>query len=455
MRAKVRYQSDVRITALGPDFYDPVSAAKFAKPVLRFRNCGAAKTVGLNHLSKKQWRTHFARFKPLPDNLKQPLALRYHGHQFQHYNSELGDGRGFLFAQLRERHGRLLDLGTKGSGQTPYSRAGDGRLTLQGGVREVLATSYLEYLGVPTSKSFSLVETGESLQRHDEPSPARSCVLVRLSHSHIRFGTFQRAAFEKNTDGLKALTEYCLENYYPDIKIKNPASLLEAATKSSAQTVASWMVAGFVHGVMNTDNMNITGESFDYGPFRFLPTLQPGFVAAYFDRTGLYAFGRQPEIMYWNLGQLALSLSLICDDESLHKGVESFPVHYRAALCKAFFARLGLKASGSETTDVEFVMSTFKWLQGSQAGLAQFYDDFHARPMPPRGSQNTKYYKGTEYENWKKLFHQFEFNTLASTGELVSLVHKDIETLWADIARKDDWALFKKKLAQMKVDWHC
>src|SRR5271170_7670008 len=138
------------------------------------------------------------RFEPLPGNLEKPLALRYHGHQFDVYNPALGDGRGFLFAQLQDDAGRLLDLGTKGSGQTPWSRGGDGRLTLKGGVREVLATEMLEALGVYTSKSFSLFETGEKLTRGDEPSPTRSSVLVRLGHSHIRIGTFQRLAALKD-----------------------------------------------------------------------------------------------------------------------------------------------------------------------------------------------------------------------------------------------------------------
>src|SRR5206468_8151249 len=139
-------------------------------------------------------------FEPLPDNLREPLALRYHGHQFRVYNPEIGDGRGFLFAQMRSGDGRLLDLGTKGSGRTPWSRFGDGRLTLKGGVREVLAAEMLEALGVPTSRAFSLIETGEALTRGDEPSPTRSAVLTRLSWSHIRFGTFQRLAYLDRAD---------------------------------------------------------------------------------------------------------------------------------------------------------------------------------------------------------------------------------------------------------------
>ena len=208
------YRPETAILELGEAFYDPVEAADFPQTILRFRNQRWAEAVGLGSLSDEEWLRHFGRFEPLPDNLPQPLALRYHGHQFRVYNPDIGDGRGFLFAQLRDSSDRLLDLGTKGSGQTPYSRFGDGRLTLKGGVREVLATEMLEALGVRTSKTFSLIETGEALERNDEPSPTRSSVLVRLQHSHIRIGTFQRLAFFEETENLRTLTDYCLRHYY-------------------------------------------------------------------------------------------------------------------------------------------------------------------------------------------------------------------------------------------------
>src|SRR5579859_7297899 len=169
---------EARILSLGDNFYDRVVAADFPATILRFRNDRAAAEVGLADLSDAEWIDRFGRFRPLEGSLPEPLALRYHGHQFRVYNPDIGDGRGFLYAQLRDSRGRLMDLGTKGSGQTPWSRFGDGRLTLKGGVREVLATEMLEALGVYTSKSFSLFETGESLMRGDEPSPTRSSVLV-------------------------------------------------------------------------------------------------------------------------------------------------------------------------------------------------------------------------------------------------------------------------------------
>src|SRR6185369_8992773 len=194
---------------------------------------------------------------PLPDNLPNPLALRYHGHQFRVYNPDIGDGRGFLFAQLRDDRDRLLDLGTKGSGVTPYSRTADGRLTLKGGVREVLATEMLEALGANTSKTFALFETGEDLIRGDEPSPTRSAVLTRLGHGHIRIGTFQRLAFFGQDKNIQKLVRYCLQNLYSSEPAKdegeNAQRLFDLVSDATATLAASYLAAGFVHGVLNSD----------------------------------------------------------------------------------------------------------------------------------------------------------------------------------------------------------
>ena len=307
--ASAPFRPERAILELDQRFHSPVEPAAFPQHTIRWRNQRWADGVGLGGLSDVEWVDHFGKFEPLKGSLEKPLALAYHGHQFQSYNPQIGDGRGFLFAQLRDGQGRLLDLGTKGSGQTPWSRSGDGRLTLKGGVREIMAASMLEALGVYTSKAFSLIETGEQLYRNDEPSPTRSSVLVRLSHSHVRFGTFQRAAYQGDADAIGKLVEYSVRHFYPQAAgadvATSSANLLRETVMRTADLCASWMAAGFVHGVLNTDNMVVTGESFDYGPWRFLPYSDPSFTAAYFDEQGLYAFGRQPATGLWNLGQLA------------------------------------------------------------------------------------------------------------------------------------------------------
>lgn len=353
------YAPDPRILPLAPWLADPVDAADFPRSDLRFRNDRWAKAVGLDDLDNTAWVRHFGHFEPLPDNLRHPLALRYHGHQFRVYNPEIGDGRGFLFAQMRDATGRLLDLGTKGSGQTPWSRDGDGKLTLKGAVREILATEMLEALGVNTSKTFSVIETGEQLWRGDEPSPTRSAVLVRLSHGHVRIGTFQRLAAFRLADEMEELIAYCLAHFPgnapPDDapgRDEPAVHMLHQVVERLADLAAAWMVAGFVHGVLNTDNMNISGESFDYGPWRWLPRWDPAFTAAYFDRSGLYAFGRQPEALLWNCGQLASSLRLLTGTEPLIAALERFGPLYQAAMVRRFAWRLGVVPKGLEKDHV-------------------------------------------------------------------------------------------------------
>jgi uncharacterized protein YdiU (UPF0061 family) len=457
------YHPDPKLPALGPEFWDPVEAARFPETILRYRNDRAARTVGLDTLTDDEWIARFGRFVPLPDNLDPPLAQRYHGHQFRVYNPELGDGRGFTFAQLREAGtGRLLDLGTKGSGQTPWSRSGDGRLTLKGGVREVLATAMLEALGVPTSRSFSLVETGEDLVRGDEPSPTRSSVLVRLSESHIRFGTFQRHAFFERADRITALVDYAIGNYYPELEEANdrPAALLAAAVGRMARTTARWMAAGFVHGVLNTDNMNITGESFDYGPYRFLPFSDPNFTAAYFDQSGLYSFGRQPEAVFWNLQQLAGCLSLVTGSDPLVDALNGFGDAYRRELAAAMLARLGLAPRGADE-DIPFVQTCFKALAAGGEALRWepfFFDWFCRSEERALAGPRAALYAGEDFAEFRERLAGYEPQRserladpyFAQAGP-EELLYPEIEALWAPIAEGDDWAGFKAKLARIEA----
>ena len=457
------YRPDPRVQELGGEFADPVVAADFPMTTLRFRNDRAAASVGLDLLTDAEWIAHFGRFEPLPGNLTQPLAQRYHGHQFRVYNPDLGDGRGFTFAQMREAGSdRLLELGTKGSGQTPWSRAGDGRLTLKGGVREVLATAMLEALGVPTSRSFSLIETGEQLMRGDEPSPTRSAVLVRLSHSHVRFGSFQRHAYFQSAERIGRLVDHVVEVYYPELTAApdRATALLEAVTARAARLTARWMTAGFVHGVLNTDNMNITGESFDYGPFRFLPRNDPNFTAAYFDTAGLYSFGRQPETVFWNLQQLAGTFTLVAEQEGLIEALNGFGPAYRAELAAALLARLGLK-SRSEEADVELANAAFRALGEGGERLRWepfFFDWFTGDETRALGSLRAALYAGEAFAAFRKVLKDFEPERSArlddayfAQPEPQELLYDEIESIWADIAERDDWTAFRAKLAAVET----
>ena len=440
----------VPILELGASFYDAVRPADFPQCMLRFRNRRWAEQVGLSSLDDQDWAKHFCRFEPLPGNLTEPLALRYHGHQFRVYNPDIGDGRGFLFAQLRDAHGRLLDLGTKGSGQTPYSRRGDGRLTLKGGVREVLATEMLEALGLNTSKSFALFETGEQLWRGDEPSPTRSAVLTRLSHGHIRIGNFQRFAFFDDAENIARLARYCLERLLGEPigdDAENAARLLDRVCSATATLAASYIAAGFVHGVLNSDNINIAGESFDYGPWRFAPEWDEEFVAAYFDEAGLYAFGRQPEAIHWDVAQLAGCLAMIGQAPALSDLLASWADRFQSALLDRMMARLGIAQRG-EIEDRPLVSAMIKALRSRVVGVDRFFFDWRGGRVPP-----DSVYRDAEFDDLRALLQGRErplSHAYWSDAEPCSLHIDEVETIWAAIADHDDWAPLESKIGAIR-----
>lgn len=455
------YRPDPRFAALGDEFSDTVSPADFPDAKLRWWNGRWAEAVGLGALDAAGRQAHFHHFDPLPENQAEPRAIRYHGHQFRTYNPQIGDGRGFLFGQLRDEAGRLLDLGTKGSGQTPYSRSGDGRLTLKGAVREVQAAEMLEALGVYTSKLFAVYETGEALHRGDEPSPTRSAVMTRLQHSHLRFGVFQRHAYHDRADLIGQLVEYALENLTPEgreFEGDTPSKLLHAVVARSARLAAEWMAAGFVHGVLNTDNLVVTGESFDYGPWRFLPHFEPGFTAAYFDEQGLYAYARQPESVFWALQQLGGALSLVGEREGLIKALETFPELYKHAIRDSFHTRLGLEMKGDDS-DGTLVSELLNASQHTQAPFeALFFDWFGGEASVDRAlnSERAELYR---HEAFTPVIEALRDRAPVRPERLdhayfkreapVHLVIDQVEAIWAPIAEADDWSLFEQTLADV------
>lgn len=444
------YRPAPEILAIADILGDAVAPARFPAHILRFRNDRWAGTVGLDTLDDARWIAHFGRFEPLPGNLPEPLALRYHGHQFRSYNPDIGDGRGFLFAQLRDHENRLLDLGTKGSGRTPYSRFGDGRLTLKGGVREVLATEMLEALGVETSKSFSLIETGEALQRNDEPSPTRSAVLVRLSHSHIRIGSFQRLAALGEMEALSRLVDYCLVQYYADEPGEDgPARLLAHAVRETARLAASYLASGFVHGVLNSDNIAITAESFDYGPWRFTPYWDPGFVAAYFDHAGLYAFGRQAQAIHWDVAQLAIALRTIAPVETLLPILESFPAQFEQRLHQALVGRLGV--TGGDALLGEAIMAA---LAEGRVPIDRFFFDWRGGVLRDPEQAGDRY-DSPAFDAFRQLVSPHANSTLTAHAywqdrEPCSMHIDEVEAIWARIDTDDDWSAFDRKIAAIR-----
>lgn len=458
-----RYRPVQRINEVKELISIATTCADFPLSTLRHFNGELLKKIGFFEFSSKELQKYFCYFEPLKENLPEPLALAYHGHQFGSYNPDIGDGRGFLYAQFLDEEDRLLDLGTKGSGQTPFSRTGDGRLTLKGGVREILATEMLESQGVNTSKTLTLFETGEQLYRGDEPSPARSAVMVRLSHSHIRFGTFQRLAYLENKDGIAQLIDYCVRNYHPQTLRENfedtVVEFFRAVVVATADMIASWMAAGFVHGVMNTDNMVITGESFDYGPYRFLPKSDPNFVAAYFDQGGRYRFGRQPDAGLWNLTQLAGCLLTHSTVPKLEAVLEEYSDAYKKSFRKHMFRRLGI-VEISEEKDGHLLQELLTWMTQSEAAFEQTFFDWQgggASEYRANESPQAALYGQKEFAPIRALFMQ---QTPVNEARLshpyfqkqvpVTLLIDDVERVWSHIDKDDDWTPLAAQINWMR-----
>ncbi len=476
-----------QIENLGPGYWDVVEAAHFPRTQLRFRNDALLRQLGVepdavsDHHLEQAYGCFEAR-TPL-------LALRYHGYQFGTYNPALGDGRGFLYGQVRDRYGLLQDLGTKGSGTTPWSRGGDGRLTLKGGVREIIASEALHRLGVTTSRTLSLVETGEKLWRGDEPSPTRSSVMVRMARTHLRFGTCERLLHLRDAQGLERLLRHVVDVYYPVIAATHPVREANAAGAIEAQLlafyaelvervarlVAEWMAAGFTHGVLNTDNMSLVGESFDYGPFAFLDQWEPGFTAAYFDHTGLYAYGRQPEICHNNLKLLQEPLAMLLPRQPMEQSLETFAAIYQSHYRACMLRRLGLP-SDCDRDDDDVVLKTLVLLAAWPVGYGAFFAGLVeqimlnglpeepeallpvvlAGPQPPRDAwvawrdgwwNQQREAISAESTEAQTLPARLQRWNLASTP-----IRAVIEEFWQAIDQRDDWQPLQAWLKGISVE---
>lgn len=300
----------------------------------------------------------------------EPLAMVYAGHQFGGYTPQLGDGRGQLLAQLRNSHGELWDLHLKGAGITPFSRDGDGCAVLRSSIREFIASEHLAALGIATTRALAVVSSDLPVRRELTETAA---TLLRLSRSHIRFGHFEYFYYTRQYDQLHQLMDHVLENYYPEcLAAENPVQALFAAvTERTAQLLAGWQAYGFCHGVMNTDNMSIVGETLDYGPFAFLEHYTPGYVCNSSDIGGRYAFDRQVAMAEWNLTALGQTLTGRVELDALRETLTGFEPLYRKYYLQRMRARLGWQ--GFETGDGALLERLLEILQTAELDYNQFF----------------------------------------------------------------------------------
>ena len=277
----------------------------------------------------------------------EPIAMAYAGHQFGGFTPQLGDGRAILLGEVVDRDGVRRDIHLKGSGPTPFSRNGDGRAALGPVLREYIVSEAMHALGVPTTRSLAAVATGEWVFRE---AALPGAVLTRVASSHIRVGTFQYFAVRKDIDGLRTLADYVIDRLYPEVAQAEYryAALLEAVIGRQARLVAQWMMIGFIHGVMNTDNCSIAGETIDYGPCAFMDAYHPGTVYSAIDRQGRYAFANQPRLAQWNLARLAETLlPILADTEETslalaQKAIDSFGSEFDSAYKTGLLRKIGI-----------------------------------------------------------------------------------------------------------------
>ena len=376
-----------------PDrFYARLNPTPVAAPRLVRLNGELAKTLGLDpdELASPEGVAVLAGNAVTPGS--EPMALAYAGHQFGHFVPQLGDGRAMLLGEVVGRDGVRRDIQLKGSGETPFSRNGDGRAALGPVLREYLVSEAMAAMGVPTTRSLAAVTTGETVRREKMLPGA---VLTRVAASHIRVGTFQYFAARGDTEGVRTLADHAIARHYPEAaRAEHPyLALLDGVVARQAELVAQWLLVGFIHGVMNTDNCSIAGETIDYGPCAFMDAYDPKAVFSSIDYHGRYAYANQPGIALWNLTRLAeCLLPLLDNDEAAAKAsLEGFAPRFRAAYGAGLRRKIGLRTEREGDEDLvqsllglmaadkaDFTL-TFRWLcdaaEGRDAAVRGLFGD--------------------------------------------------------------------------------
>ncbi len=350
-------------------FYTAHQSAKVPTPKIIKVNTALAAQLGidLNSLSVEQQTAIFSgNIAPEGSN---PLAQVYAGHQFGNFVQQLGDGRALLLGEVVDNNGARFDIQLKGSGRTPYSRGGDGKSALGPVLREYIMSEAMHALGVPTTRALAAVTTGETVMR-TEPSPGG--VFTRVAASHLRIGTFQYFAARQDTENIKKLADYTITRHYPHLtNSENPyLAFLAAICDAQASLVAKWMCVGFIHGVMNTDNMTISGETIDYGPCAFMDHFAPETVYSSIDKHGRYAYQNQPSIAQWNLARLAEAILPLFGEDTEHaitqatEILETFPEQYTLYWLQGMRKKIGLQTE--QENDLALINDLLAALDGQK-----------------------------------------------------------------------------------------
>ena len=306
-----------------------------------------------------------------------PYAACYGGHQFGHWAGQLGDGRAITLGEMHDSDGRSWELQLKGAGLTPYSRTADGRAVLRSSIREFITSEAMFHLNVPTTRALSLVSTGDQVMRDmfydGHPAFEPGAITARMAPSFLRFGNFEILAARGEKENLIQLMDWTIDNFYPEINSKDYADWFDKISQRTAHMIAQWLRVGFVHGVMNTDNMSILGLTIDYGPYGFLDNYDPRWTPNTTDLPGRrYCFGQQPPIALWNLERLADALSFAVDDQDIFvDGLKNFQNYFQKEFLQMMSLKLGIRSLTKE--DISLLEELDRWLQKSDADMTIFY----------------------------------------------------------------------------------
>jgi serine/tyrosine/threonine adenylyltransferase len=406
-----RFPFDNTYARLPDRFYARIAPTPTAAPKLIRLNTGLALQLGLD----PDWLAGPEGLQVLSGQrvpeAAEPIAMAYAGHQFGHFVPQLGDGRAILLGEVVDRDGARFDVQLKGSGQTPFSRRGDGRAALGPVLREYIVSEAMVALGIPTTRSLAAVMTGETVAR-EEMLPG--AVLTRVAASHIRVGTFQYFAARGDIEGLRLLADHVIARHYPDAALTDAPyrSLFEHVVTRQANLIARWLLVGFIHGVMNTDNMSIAGETIDYGPCAFMDTYNPSTVFSSIDRHGRYAYANQPSIATWNLTRLAeCLLPLLSDTES--KGIEQaqqvlngFAAAFDDALMGGMRRKLGLSSAADD--DPALIRDFLSLLAENQVDFTLVFRRLSDAAGDPAGEAPVRamFANNTAYDAWAARWRQ-------------------------------------------------